>query len=369
MINRGKCGFCFAIRKRMVIFALKIEYVMMKQPSKIDVAVLMLFFNRPDHLQKVFDEVRKARPSRLFLYQDGARGERDVPGIEACRKIVSDENIDWQCEVHRSYQTKNQGCDPSEYLSQKWAFSMVDKCIVLEDDDVPSQSFFPFCKEMLDRYEHDERIGMIAGFNEDEVSPDCEDSYFFTSVFSIWGWASWKRVIDKWEGNYAFLNDPQTVSRLETLVRRRGYRSDFMSMCRDHQQSGKEFYESIFWASMLLNSELAIMPSKNLVNNLGLSEDSTHFAGSMKTTPKGYRRIFTMGRHELDFPLRHPRYVIENVEYKERVYRNHAWRHPWIKVLRSLEELGLNLRYGNFSIISKAIRRRVNIWMGKDKHV
>lgn len=160
----------------------------MKQPAKIDVAVLMLFFNRPDNFQKVFDEVKKARPAKLFLYQDGARGERDVPGIEACRQIASDENIDWECEVYRSYQTKNQGCDPSEYLSQKWAFSMVDKCIVLEDDDVPSQSFFPFCKEMLDRYEHDERIAMIAGFNEDEITPDCEDSYFFTSIFAIWGW-------------------------------------------------------------------------------------------------------------------------------------------------------------------------------------
>lgn len=94
----------------------------MKQPAKIDVAVLMLFFNRPDHFQKVFDEVRKARPAKLFLYQDGARGERDVPGIEACRQIASDENIDWECEVHRSYQTRNQGCDPSGHLSQKWAF-------------------------------------------------------------------------------------------------------------------------------------------------------------------------------------------------------------------------------------------------------
>ena len=91
----------------------------MKQPAKIDVAVLMLFFNRPDNFQKVFDEVKKARPAQLFLYQDGARGERDVPGIEACRQIASDENIDWECEVHRSYQTQNQGCDPSEYLSQK----------------------------------------------------------------------------------------------------------------------------------------------------------------------------------------------------------------------------------------------------------
>ena len=45
----------------------------MKQPAKIDVAVLMLFFNRPDNFQKVFDEVKKARPAQLFLYQDGDR--------------------------------------------------------------------------------------------------------------------------------------------------------------------------------------------------------------------------------------------------------------------------------------------------------
>ncbi len=342
---------------------------MMKHPAKIDVAVLMLFFNRPDHFQKVFDEVRKARPAKLFLYQDGARGERDVSGIEACREIVSDENIDWECEVQRAYQTKNQGCDPSEYLSQKWAFSIVDKCIVLEDDDVPSQSFFPFCKEMLDRYEHDERIAMIAGFNEDEVSSDCEDSYFFTSVFSIWGWASWRRVIDQWEGDYAFLRNPQAMNRLRSLVSQRKYRKDFIPMCQEHCQSGKEYYESIFWASMLLNSQLAIMPSRNLINNLGLSEDSTHFTGSMKTTPKAYRRIFTMKRHELDFPLKHPQYVVENVDYKERVYKTNAWGHPCIKVSRSLEELFLNLRYGNFSIITKAVLRRINKWMGKDRHV
>ena len=341
----------------------------MKQSAKIDVAVLMLFFNRPDHFQKVFDEVKKARPAKLFLYQDGPRGERDMPGVEACRQIASDENIDWECEVHRAYQTKNQGCDPSEYLSQKWAFSMVDKCIVLEDDDVPSQSFFPFCKEMLDRYEHDERIAMIAGFNEDEVSDDCDDSYFFTSVFSIWGWASWRRVVDKWEGDYAFLQDKQAMQTLRRLCKQRGYRNDFERMCREHQQSGKEYYESIFWASMLLQSGLAIMPTKNLINNLGLSEDSTHFSGSMKTTPRGYRRIFTMGRHELDFPLKHPRYVIENVEYKERVYKNHAWGHPGIKVTRSLEELILNLKYGNFKIITKAIHRRINKWLGRDRHV
>ena len=137
------------------------------KPALVDVPVLILFFNRPQQLSQVFEQVKKARPSRLFLYQDGARNEHDLPGIKACREIVS--QIDWECEVERFYQEKNFGCDPSEYISQKWAFSKVDKCIVLEDDDVPSVSFFRFCKEMLDKYEHDTRISMIAGFNPEEI--------------------------------------------------------------------------------------------------------------------------------------------------------------------------------------------------------
>ena len=141
----------------------------------VDVPVLILFFNRPQQLSQVFEQVKKARPSRLFLYQDGARNERDLPGIEACREIVS--QIDWECEVEQLYQEKNFGCDPSEYISQKWAFSKVDKCIVLEDDDVPSVSFFQFCKEMLDKYEHDTRISMIAGFNPEDITQDMPRLY------------------------------------------------------------------------------------------------------------------------------------------------------------------------------------------------
>lgn len=119
------------------------------KPALVDVSVLILFFNRPKLLAQVFEQVKKARPARLFLYQDGPRGERDMPGIEACRKVVAD--IDWECEVHHNYQEKNYGCDPSEYMAQKWAFSLSDKCIVLEDDDVPAVSFFGFCKELLDK--------------------------------------------------------------------------------------------------------------------------------------------------------------------------------------------------------------------------
>ena len=336
------------------------------QSYKTDVAVLILFFNRPDHLGKVFDEVRTARPSKLFLYQDGPRGERDLPGIEACRRIV--ENIDWECDVQRLYQERNYGCDPSEYISQKWAFSFVDKCIVLEDDDVPSQSFFTFCKEMLDRYEHDERIWMIAGFNPEEQLADYPYDYLFTSVFSIWGWASWRRVIDKWEPGYPFLDDRTSMRQLRKIMRQRRYCEDTLRACYDHRASGKEYYETIFWASMVMNSGLAIMPSHNLINNLGATDGSTHYTGSLQTMPRRLRRLFTMKRFELEGELKHPPYVIEDVDFKEQVYRTYAYGHPWIKFGRSLEELVLNIRYGNFTHIWRSIGNRIRKIFGKDSH-
>lgn len=336
------------------------------QPYKTDVAVLILFFNRPDHLRRVFDEVRRARPSRLFLYQDGPRGERDMAGIEACRRVVAD--IDWECDVRRMFQERNYGCDPSEYISQKWAFSMADRCIVLEDDDVPSQSFFTFCKEMLDRYADDERVWMVAGFNPEEQLEGCPYDYIFTSVFSIWGWASWRRVIDKWDPGYDFLDDADAMRQLNAVMRQRRYCRDTLRACYDHRASGKEYYETIFWASMVMNSGLAVMPARNLINNLGATDGSTHYTGSLQTMPRRLRRLFTMRRFEFDAPLRHPRYVIEDVDFKERVYRTYAYGHPWIKAGRSFEELWLNLRYGNFKIIWNAMTKRVAKILGKDRH-
>lgn len=313
----------------------------------VDVPVLLLFFSRPEQFNKVFEQVRKARPSKLFLYQDGPREGRldDKKGIEECRRIA--ENIDWACDVKRLYQDKNYGCDPSEYIAQKWAFSYVDKCIVLEDDDVPSVSFFEFCKEMLDKYENDTRIGLISGFNHEEVTNDINEDYFFTSNVSIWGWASWKRVIDQWDNGYSFLNDKNTLDRLGEIISARKYIGNFVEMCKEHKKSGKEHYESILIANHWLNNYLSIVPQKNMIKNIGATADSTHFNGNIKCQPKGLRRIFTMEKYELAGEINHPKYVNEHFAYKQRVYRIMGWGHPFVKAYRFIEETIYILIYGN----------------------
>ena len=100
----------------------------MNHPSKIDVAVLITFFVRPDTLQKVFDSVKEARPSTLLLWQDGPRPNRpdDLINIEKCREIV--ENIDWECTVYKNYHSHKIGREPYTILAQKCALLKVDKC-------------------------------------------------------------------------------------------------------------------------------------------------------------------------------------------------------------------------------------------------
>lgn len=312
------------------------------EKAQIDVAVLILFFNNPGRLQQVFEQVKKAKPTKLFLYQDGSReGKDDEVGIAACRELVED--IDWECEVHRWYQEKNVGCDPSEFLSQKWAFSFVDKCVILEDDDVPSVSFFLFCKELLDRYEDDERIGMIAGMNHEEITEDVTDDYFFTTNVSIWGWATWKRVIDQWDEKYTFTQNSKIMNQLRAKLKDMNYRHDFLPLLDRHVHKGIAYYETIHMSYMLLSNSLSIVPTKNMITNIGM-DTGTHSFTQFDELPPNMRKLYTLKRYEMEHIEKHPQYVIENVDYRKRVYRMMGWNHPMLTFGRTVYRYFLKLK-------------------------
>lgn len=318
------------------------------EKAQIDIAVLLIFFNNPERLKKVFEQVKKAKPSKLFLYQDGPReGREDEAGITACRELVED--IDWECEVHRWYQEKNFGCDPSEFLSQKWAFSFVDKCVILEDDDVPSVSFFLFCKELLERYEDDERIGMIAGMNHEEITEDVTDDYFFTTNVSIWGWATWKRVVDQWDEKYTFTQNQEIMNHLRDKLKAMKYRRDFLPLLDRHVHKGIAYYETILMSYMLLSNSLSIVPTKNMITNIGMDAGTHSFTHFDELTPN-MRKLYTLKRYEIERIEKHPQYVIENIGFKNRVYRLMGWNHPILTFGRKV--------YRHFLKMKKKILKR-----------
>ncbi len=328
----------------------------MKKKWKIDVPVLLIFFARPDTLEKVFESIKEARPSTLLLWQDGPRENRpdDIENIEKCRKIVED--IDWDCEVYKRYNEKNYGCDPSTFYAHKWAFSIVDKCIVLEDDFLVSQSFFPYCKELLDKYEYDERINHICGFNLLGVSEHCPNDYLFSHNGSG-AWASWKRVADGWDETYSFLKDEYAMSNLR---KKYGKKFDiwYNNACR-HQSTGKAFWESILGFDCMLNNRYAIIPKNNLVSNIGLTYGSTHSNTEIHLLTKKEQTIFNNPINELDFPIKHPKYIVPDYQYMYELDLLYANGHPFIKFYRKCSYLFKCIRYGKMDLILGSIRRKL----------
>ena len=304
-------------------------------PSKIDLAVLCVFFIRPEAFAQVFEQVRKARPSQLFLYQDGPRPDRpeDAEKIACCRRIA-EEGIDWECEVHRNYQEQNVGVDPSMFNAVTWMFSHVEKGVILEDDIVASQSFFPFCKELLDRYETDNRIFTIAGMNHLDVYGPPNADYFFSRRSAIWGWATWKRCIDLFDTDYSFLEDSYVTERMKPQIHAL---KEKMELCRKRRNSGIHYFETIIWNTKSTQNMLDIVPVKNLTSNIGVGAGGSHGAGSMEVVPRGLRQVYYKKTYEYDFPLRHPRHMVADEIYTERFCRILSEGHPLIKAYRSIE--------------------------------
>lgn len=332
---------------------------MNKKKSKIDVAVLILFFNRPELLKKVFEQVKIARPSRLYLFQDGAREGRedDVVNVMKCREVVAD--IDWECEVHTNFCEKNNGCDPSEYLAQKWMFETEEMGIVLEDDDVPSQSFFPFCKELLEKYKYDTRINIICGMNNCEVSEHCPYDYLFSTSGAITGWASWKRVIDEWDEKIDFVYIDYAVEQFKNRYKDHFVPEKNVKRYIKHNNSGIAHYESIMGSNALNQSRLNIVPTRNLISNIGNVGESTHGVADIKLLPKGIRRIFNMKTYNYEFPLKHPPYVIEDMVFLKKINRIMGNGHPIVSYYRFFESIFYRLIYGDFKGLLRGLKRRL----------
>ena len=127
--------------------------------------VLFLIFNRPDTTQQVFDVIRKAGPTRLYIAADGPRSDRagEQEKCEAVRAIAT--GIDWNCRVETLFRDENLGCGTAVSEAITWFFNHEEEGIILEDDCLPEPSFFRFVDELLDRYRHDNRIAVISGDN------------------------------------------------------------------------------------------------------------------------------------------------------------------------------------------------------------
>jgi hypothetical protein len=299
-------------------FCVKVLMDSISTYRKFNTPILFVIFNRPQTTRHVFASIRAIKPPRLYIAADGPRPyvAEDPEKCAATRKVI--EQVDWDCEVKKLFNDVNQNCGVTPSNAFTWFFEHEEEGIILEDDCLPSESFFWFCQELLERYRDDSRIMHIGGNNFLKGwQRDNDYSYYFSRSGHIWGWATWKRawklfdfnmnlyekVKDQGFFNNFFLNPVEKIYRLrkfEKTVAKRGY-IDWW----DYQWDFARF----------INSGLAIVPQKNLVRNLGFGINATHTTNSRNMNA-------SLQTNELEFPLRHPPFIVRDVQSDKRYFTN-----------------------------------------------
>jgi hypothetical protein len=266
--------------------------------QQLNTPILFLIFNRPDTTKKVFESISKARPKRLYIAADGPRMDRPAEQ-EVCLKTREIVNmIDWPCEVKTLFREKNLGCKIAVSSAINWFFENEEEGIILEDDCLPVQSFYVFCQTLLSKYRTDESVMHIGGCNVFNQS-DSSDDYSFISYPLIWGWATWRRAWKKYDVNMTTYSEVKKTGRLKDIFPKIGTRNFWENVFDKVVRNVVNTWDYQWSYAVLMNDGLCIVPTKNLVQNLGFTEEATHTSG--KKDPRSELQLF-----HLNGELKHP---------------------------------------------------------------
>lgn len=277
------------------------------QKDGFEVPVAMIVFNRPDTTRRVFEQVRKIKPQKLYIISDAPRrqreGEREK--VAEVRRYL-ETHIDWKCEKHFVYADENMGCQSRVVSGINSVFQNEEEAIILEDDCVPSIDFFEFCEQMLFQYKDDERIMQISGCN---LVPEhkIKESYLFSVFCSVSGWATWRRAWEKFD----FTMKEYPEFRKKKIIYRLFPESaaQIIEGEMDRVYDGRMNSWAYRWLlARMVNSGLGITPSVNLVENIGFGREDA-------TNTKGVNTSFQYDIGAMEYPI-----LVRHTVYRDYIY-------------------------------------------------
>jgi hypothetical protein len=309
--------------------------------TPLTTAVLFVVFNRPEVTQRVFAAIRTARPLRLYIAADGPRANvpADGPTCAATRAITS--AVDWPCTVSTLFRETNLGCRAAVSSAVTWFFQHEEEGIILEDDCLPTASFFTYCQILLEAFREDRRVGHIAGtaFFQKEAFPTPTESFVFSRYGSIWGWATWRRAWDAYDVD---------ITKWSLMLDRRWLLSAYpdASERRARLRIGERLVRRSLdtwdfqWTfARNFNSMLSIVPTKNLVVNIGFGADATHTTLIDRKAPTG--------AEELTFPLVFPPFILADAH------------HDQVFIKRAFKRAILSKAATAIAFVRRGLRRRL----------
>lgn len=274
------------------------------EASDLQVPVVFIIYKRPEQTMQVFQAIRAARPTKLYIIADGPKTHDDIQKCYDTRKII--DLVDWECTIKKDFSETNLGLRKRVISGLDWVFEEEETAIILEDDCLPHHTFFRYCEDLLSYYQHDQRVMHISGDNFFFGRRVINDSYYFSRIAHVWGWATWKRawkLFHEWDFKENTLDGKLFQNKFE-----KDYWLSVLEQLRNRKQ---EYTWDFQWALTCMGYQSkCIIPARNLVSNIGFGTDATHTSENTSVTSN-------LTSYEMLFPLIHPKEVLWN-DYADR---------------------------------------------------
>ncbi len=287
----------------------------MSTSQKLTTPVVLTIFTRLETVARVLGAIKQAQPPRLYVIADEGRTPEEREKIKEVKELIS--QVDW-CEVRTNYAEQNMGPKKRLATGISWVFEQEEQAIILEHDCLPDPSFFTFCEELLKRYKDDERVMHIGGnnfFRTFGVEYAYQDSYFFTHIPHIWGWATWRRAWQYYDPEVKKWPEARDRYLLNDVFRDSAVAYRWASRFQEYYEGKVESWDGQWSFAVLSQGGLCISPAVNLVSNIG-------FGKKALTTKDMTSALANMQLHSLSFPLKHPSFMVVDEKAEAAIQRD-----------------------------------------------
>ena len=303
----------------------------------INSSVVLITFKRPKETKKIYKIISKVKPKKIYIFQDGydnSFSKNEEKKFFETRKFITDLKSK---KIKKIFFKKNIGLRYIAFNILKIVFRNEKKIIIIEDDTMPKISFFKYCDTMLKKYSFNKKIAQISGcnlyygINKKQIT---KDSYIFSKYPQIWGWATWR---DRWQKYY----DPDIKSwpkNRNSFLKKKNLRDGEKRylkfvLDRTYDKTGQGWDQQWIYAC-IQNDLKTIVPSKNLIKNIGFKSDPTG---------KGARKFRNLFFENIKFPIKHPQIISNSEIYDRFLYLNFYNRKFILK--RMINKVKLYFKY------------------------
>ena len=246
--------------------------------SKLNSPVLIIAYNRYSNFKTLLNSLRLYK-SKIYISIDGPKNNHDK--VEQLKIVNLIKKIQKSYKIKYRVLKKNYGCQKAVFSALDWFFLHEKKGIILEDDTLPSPSFFNFCNKLLIKYYNDKKIFSISSYTPLKKTKTNAD-YFFSKLFMCWGWATWR---SRWLIAKKFIPEEKWVKLLKTkewnLFLNENIKERYFNKVYNLILLNKLDSWSFLWMLFgTANKSKFILPKYNLVKNTGTQTHGANYVPS-----------------------------------------------------------------------------------------